>query len=163
MELPEEEWRRLSLTIRIEHESVHYFTRRALGSTRNNTLDELIADYSGIVAATGEFRADWFLRFSGLESYPIFRIGGRLQNYRGDPPLSDPAFKVLQSLVTAAAENIERFDRARGPALRSDQGRALLVLALSHQTLEDLASDDGVSLLCEALDTLKESAGHVSS
>jgi hypothetical protein len=163
MALPEEDWRRLSLAIRIEHESVHYFTRRALGSTRNNTLDELIADYSGIVAATGHFRADWFLRFSGLESYPIFREGGRLQNYLGDPPLSGPAFRVLQSLVTAAAENVERFDRERGPALRSDQGRALMLLALAHQTLEDLASADALSLLCEALDSLKESAGHVPS
>lgn len=45
-------------------------------------LDELIADYAGIVAAWGRYRADWFLRFVGLEDYPRYREGGRLQNYR---------------------------------------------------------------------------------
>ena len=29
---------------------------------RNNILDELVADYMGITAAAGRYRADWFLR-----------------------------------------------------------------------------------------------------
>ena len=49
--LRDEEWRKLSLGIRREHECAHYFTRRVFGSMRNNVLDELIADYSGIVGA----------------------------------------------------------------------------------------------------------------
>lgn len=73
---------------------------------RNNMRDELIADYQGIVAANGgRYRADWFLRFIGLEAFPEYRQGGRLQNYRGQPPLSDGAFKILQVLVKDAAEN----------------------------------------------------------
>jgi len=66
---------------------------------RNNLLDEVIADYFGITAACGRFRADWLLRFFGLESYPRYRAGGRLEHYRGDPPLSDAAFLVLQRLL----------------------------------------------------------------
>ena len=45
---------------------------------RNNLHDELIADYAGITAAIGHYRAAWFLRFLGLEDYPTYRPGGRL-------------------------------------------------------------------------------------
>lgn len=86
--LSEQEWQRLSYCLRLEHESIHYLTRRLFNSMQNNLLDELIADYWGIVVATGEYRADWFLRFLGLESFPQYRQGGRLENYRGQPPLS---------------------------------------------------------------------------
>ena len=97
--LSEEKWKAVSLIIRREHECAHYFTRRVFSSMKNNLIDELIADYMGIVTAAGRFRADWFLRFVGLESFPDYREGGRLENYRGKPPLSDGAFKVLQALV----------------------------------------------------------------
>ena len=94
--LDPEDWLKLSLVIRREHECAHYFTRRVFSSMRNSLLDEIIADYCGITAAVGRFRADWLLRFFGLESFPHYREGGRLQNYRGTPALSDPAFVVLQ-------------------------------------------------------------------
>lgn len=138
--LSEPEWRRLSLTIRLEHECTHYFTRRLFDSMRNNLLDELIADYRGIVAATGYYRADWFLRFLGLESFPDYREGGRLQNYRGQPPLSDGAFKILQALVKAAAENLEHFDADHAGELRTFNGQILMLVALIYLTLEELAS-----------------------
>ncbi|MEH2229412.1 MAG: hypothetical protein V7K71_07160 [Nostoc sp.] len=106
------EWLRLSLIIRLEHECCHYFTRRVFGSMRNNVLDELIADYQGIVAANnGRYRADWFLRFVGLEKFPNYQEGGRLENYRGNPALSDGAFRILQVFVKQAAENLEIFNQ----------------------------------------------------
>jgi hypothetical protein len=52
-----------------------YFTRRVFGSMRNNMLDELIADYIGIIEAMGTYQADWFLRFVGLEDFPMVRGG----------------------------------------------------------------------------------------
>jgi len=137
--LSEREWRRLSLTIRLEHECTHYFTCRLFNSMRNNLLDELIADYRGIVNAIGHYRADWFLRFLGLES-PSYREGGRLQLYRGQPPLSQGAFKILQALVKAAAENLERFDADNSSKVRTPQGQSLLLVGLTHLTLEELAS-----------------------
>ena len=139
-------WKRLSLTIRIEHESMHYFTRRVLGSMKNRLLDELIADYAGIVRATGRFRADWALRFLGLESYPDYRSGGRLEHYRGDPPLSDGAFRVLQSLVTRAVENLEAWSAAGDDATRPD-GHIRTVVAMTRLTVEDLAAADAVRRL----------------
>ncbi|MFN6487496.1 MULTISPECIES: DUF7005 family protein [unclassified Nostoc] len=151
--LSKQQWRHLSLTIRLEHECTHYFTRCLFNSMRNNLLDELIADYRGIVAAIGNYRADWFLRFLGLESFPDYREGGRLQNYRGQPPLSNGAFKILQILVKNAAENLQRFDaELNGDLDQTDtttshqltdiNRQTLILIALTCLTLEELASEE---------------------
>ena len=153
--LSEPEWRCLSLTIRLEHECTHYFTRRLFDSMRNNLLDELIADYRGIVAATGHYRADWFLRFLGLESFPVTRKGGRLQNYRGQPPLSDGAFKILQALVKAAAENLGRFDADHADELRTLNGQLLMLVTLTYLTLEELVSLEANSHLQKLINELR--------
>jgi hypothetical protein len=142
-----EEWIELSGKIRREHESTHYITRRWFGSMRNNILDEIIADYRGIVAANGEYRADWFLHFVGLEAFPNYRAGGRLENYRGEPPLSPGAFIVLQRLVKAAAENLERFDRKFGQSVRTRESEVAILIALTTLRLEELASERGVELI----------------
>ena len=144
MKLSEAEWQRLSLNIRLEHECTHYFTYRVLGSMRNNLLDELIADYQGIVSAIGYYRADWFLRFMGLESFPNYRSGGRFENYLGKPPLSEMAVKILQQLVVAAAQNLEYFDRHYLKA----ESRDRVLLALTSLTLEELAS----TMACERIE-----------
>ncbi len=145
--LAEPQWRELSLRIRREHECAHYFTRRLYGAMSNLLLDELIADYTGIVAAQGRFRADWFLRFIGLEDFPRYRSGARLDIYRGDPPLSEGALKVLHVLIKAAAENLERFD-ARWPAgERSLTDRARMIRALASLRLEEIASPEACARL----------------
>lgn len=144
------QWQHLSLKIRLEHECTHYFTQRLFNSMRNNIYDELIADYMGIVAAAGDYRADWFLRFLGLESFPHYREGGRLQNYRGQPPLSDGAFQILQALVKAAAENLQQFTTS----LDKSNSKLLMLLALTSLTLEELASQEANSHLQEILITL---------
>jgi len=136
----EGEWREISLVLRRDHECAHYLTRRLFGSMRNNLLDELIADYTGMVGATGRFRAGWFLRFMGLEDFPRYRSGGRLDLYRGKPPLSDGAFRVLQALVKRAAENLERFDAGLPAGPRGPEETALLIAALASRRLDDLAA-----------------------
>jgi hypothetical protein len=167
--LTAEEWRHLSLTIRLEHECTHYFTRRVFNSMRNNLLDELIADYRGIVAATGTYKADWFLHFLGLESFPDYREGGRLQNYRGQPPLSDGAFKILQRLVKAAAENLEAFECNYIQQRRGERPYAygsfvsanaptneyqIMLMALTSLTIEDLASSHAGKRLQQIIEQL---------
>jgi len=141
-------WRRFSFVIRREHECAHYTTRRAFSSMQSNAFDELIADFIGITAAAGTFRADWFLTFMGLENFPAYRSGGRLENYRGDPPLSNGAFGVLQALVVAAAHHLEAFSAAN-PETITDKQNALAVLA--QFTLEELAYNDAVDRLQETL------------
>lgn len=151
MGMPDETWQQLSLVIRLEHECAHYLTYRLFGAMYNNLLDELMADYYAIVAALGYYRADWFLRFMGLEAFPEYRSGGRLENYRGDPPLSEAAFRLLQRLVKDAAENLERFDQEAMVESGMVEKRASLVMALSHLTLEEIASDECDRLLKKLL------------
>lgn len=138
--LHQQDWLSLSHVIRREHECTHYFTRRVLSSMHNNLLDEIIADYSGITAAMGRFKADWLLRFFGLESFPCYREGGRLQNYRGTPPLSDPAFEVLQRMVVATAANLEQFDHDHVPEFHHSRMQPALLLMLTSLTIEEMAS-----------------------
>jgi hypothetical protein len=144
--LAEDEWRKLSLVIRIEHEATHYFTLRFLGSARNHLLDEFIADYMGIVAAIGRYRADWFLCFMGLEHYPAFRAGGRLTNYLKDIELSQEAFDDLKSCIKNAAENVEKF-ASTYQDVYSAKGKYEMLLRLSKSNLIALASPEAGKLL----------------
>lgn len=149
--LGEDEWLRMSLAIRLEHECAHYFTRRVLGSMRNALHDELIADYAGTVGAVGRFRADWFLRFMGLEDPSSYRPGGRLESYRGTSPLSDSAFAVLQALVRSAAHNLEQADRQLRPAPSAKLSMSAMLLALASLTLEELARPGAAADIAERL------------
>lgn len=154
MGMGEKDWKSASLIIRREHECAHYFTRRVLNSMRNNILDELIADYCGIVACRGVFDSSWFLRFVGLEEFPRYRMGARLENYRGDPPLSDGSFRTLQALVLHAANNLAVFSRSLGPETGVTPQ---LLLTLTTVTLEDLAQEDAPVKLQETWRKLMES------
>ena len=145
-----EEWLRLSRVIRVEHECVHYFTRRVFGSMRNALHDELMADYAGIVAAAGEYRADWFLHFLGLEDADRYREGGRLENYRGTPPLSGDAFAALQPLVRNAAHELEALDYDLGERCRGMLGQARMMTLLASHTLEELAAPGAAEALLRA-------------
>lgn len=145
--LDADRWLQASMTIRLEHESTHYFTRRVFGSMQNRLMDELMADYMGIGAVQGTFRADWFLRFMGLESYPRYRPGGRLENYRGATPLSEGAFRLLQPLVHAAVRNLEEFDSMMARQVPGPERRVYTVIGLSTLTLEELAASDASGLL----------------
>jgi hypothetical protein len=140
-------WSAFSMVIRREHECAHYFTRRVFGSMRNSLVDELIADYMGIVAVTGHYRADWFLHFLGLDAYPECRDDGRLHNYRGSPPLSDGAFAVLQAVVVRAARAVEEFDAGLPASPRAPTLQAAIITALARAGLEAMASDHAASLL----------------
>lgn len=152
--LDEQEWRELSLVLRRDHECAHYLTRRIFGSMRNNLHDELIADYAGITAAAGRYRASWFLRFLGLEGFPAYRAGGRLDLYRGDPPLSDGAFRQLHALIREVAETVERFDAGRTD---DPKERALAMLALAVLGLEELAAPAGEERLRRTVEELRGS------
>lgn len=148
--LKEDEWKHFSAMIRLHHECVHFFTLRVFGSMNNNLLDEVLADYMGIRGAIGSYKAKWFLYFMGLENYPTYREGGRMQNYLGNPSVSESSFKVLQKLLISVAKNLELFDSKmpKGPGTIIEQ--ASLLMALSSLTLEEMGAEDGVSRCTEA-------------
>ena len=158
--LTEEKWRNISLKIRLEHECAHYFTRRFFSSMQNNILDELIADYMGITTALGHYRADWFLKFLGLENFPEYRKGGRLENYRGNPPLTDSSFKILQALVKDGAENLERFSNVYLEKNKRIDNKTIMLLALTQLTIEELASSKSFTFLQEAFREAKHNIEH---
>jgi hypothetical protein len=146
-----EAWLRTSLTIRLEHECAHYVTRQALGTMRNSILDELIADYVGIVRATGGYRAAWFLRFLGLESPAACRADGRIHTYRGTPPVSDGAFAILIVAIRQAATELEAFDAGRRRSNFDAIEAARRIVALARTGLEGLACEDARDRLEAAL------------
>jgi hypothetical protein len=147
--LEETAWLRTSFLIRLDHECAHYWTRRVLRSMRNCVIDELLADYCGLLAAVGRYREDWAARFFGLESYPRFRDTGRLANYRGNPPLSDAAFSVLQALTVRAIRNLGEFDRRHSNMIGYPTGIPLVLLTLTKFTLEELAAESRLEMIAE--------------
>ena len=151
MGLNAEEWRALSLKIRLTHECTHYFTKRVFGVMRRHVFDELLADYAGLVAAMGCFRADWFLLFMGMEDYPVYREGGRLQNYLDNISLDSYEFQMVQTMLKAAAENLQRFDYQLGPEHRELAGQAMVLLAICHFSLMQLAEETAPAQLRERL------------
>jgi len=136
-----DEWLRQSVTIRLEHECAHYVTRQVLDAMRNSMLDEVIADYIGIVAAAGRYHAAWFLRFVGLDADGACRADGRIHTYRGTPPLPDTAFAVLQDVVRQAAAQLEAFDRTYRRSTLTPIETARTIVALAKVGLEGLASN----------------------
>jgi anti-sigma regulatory factor (Ser/Thr protein kinase) len=137
----ESDWRQLSVAIRREHEFTHYFTYRLFGLMRNNLLDELIADFVGLVRATGRYDPTQAARFLGVESYPQYREGGRLQNYKGEPPVSHESFQCLQWLASRTIKNLAHFAESRADRLANLSSLGEVVLALSRASLEELASE----------------------
>ncbi len=99
--LDDEEWREKSMVIRKHHECAHYYTKRFLGSSRNNLHDELIADFCGLYAAFGEYRAEWFMRFYDNRA-AIYTKG-----------LSDSAAEIVSAISLAASKGVELWANSR--------------------------------------------------
>lgn len=137
---PDDEWLGRSLAIRLEHECTHYLTYRCAGLIRSNALDELLADFAGLAAATGTYSAALALRFLGLDAFPEIRPGSRLLIYRGQPPLPDDAMQVVAALAVRAARQLERLALDSGEALRDRVALGRLVASLAACTLDELAS-----------------------
>lgn len=146
--LGEATWRAKSLLIRRDHECAHYTTRRLFAAMKNHLHDELIADYSGIVAAEGHFKADWFLRFIGLDGEEA-RPGARALIYRCEPPLSDAAFEIFCGHVRKAARHVEAFDHQFFglEGLRSLPDRLTGLVALASLRLDEMAEPSAVERL----------------
>ena len=133
-----------SLKLRIQHEYFHYLSYRYFGSMRNNMHDELLADYMGLHAIKNSFDAQLFLQFVGLENYPEYRPGGRLENYLGNPPLSNKAFNVLCTIIYKAAKQLEQLDLKLGNP-ESVKNVVQRLFSISQFSLEEMASEDMLS------------------
>jgi hypothetical protein len=146
--LTEDIWISYSVSIRKEHEFTHLYTLKRYGHASNNLHDELIADYIGIIKTIGYYDKTWMLHFMGLEEYPKYRRGARLENYVKDNRLSREDFRQLIKIVKNAIEIISLFDKHLGK-LNSDKDQVCRVDALCETGLIELASQNGAVLLLE--------------
>lgn len=151
--LSKEEWIRKSIGIRLEHECAHFFTLKVFGSMANNMHDELIADYMGITKVLGKFNSNWFLNFIGLEKYPEYRGGARLQNYLNEPSISYDAVVILRSLLKKAAANLELFDEALRVSV-SPSNRVKRLLSICSLDILELSQKDACEKLMIRYDAL---------
>ncbi|RSK47580.1 DUF7005 family protein [Hymenobacter rigui] len=144
--LTEADWMSQSLTLRLEHECTHLYTLRRYGCASNNLHDELVADYIGISNTIGFYSKEWMLAFMGLEGYPAYRQGGRLENYvnHANLPLED--FRQLLPVIKCAIENIARFDAEAGK-IHSAADQVARMDTLCTTDLLDIASPMGSGLL----------------
>ncbi len=142
--LDDDDWEARSFTIRLEHECTHALTLRVFGALRHDVLEELVADWVALITGGGGYRVDLARRFLGLESHPTFRTGGRLEVYRGSPPLSDGAFGVVQRLAVDSTATLGEL--ATDPALELDRPEVLarMTIALLSLPLEAVAGDDAL-------------------
>lgn len=132
LNISKEDWADKSLSIRKYHETTHYFTKRVLGSMKNNAIDEILCDYVGLVKSNeGEYNSFYALSFLGLENYPKYRKGGRLENYLDN--LEDKDILIIHPLVKDAISNIEMLHS-------KDQNPFIAVIAFSKFSLEELAT-----------------------
>lgn len=141
--LARQDWLDRSLVIRREHELTHYFVYRVFGVMRSHVFDEIVADFIGLSRAFGEYRADLALRFLGLEAFPEYRTGGRLEVYAADPPMSDEAASVVRTLAYQSIQQLRTLSAAWPREWWSDLAAVgRLTFAMSQLTLEELASPE---------------------
>lgn len=146
LSIPESQWKSYSYSIRLEHECTHLFTLKKYGSASNNLHDELIADYIGITKTIGYYNMDWMLKFMGLENYPAYRKGARLENYLGNSDLSFENFEKLTTIIKNAVTNIAGFDDELGK-IYSANDQIARIDALCKVNLLEIASENGKRLL----------------
>ena len=105
--LTDDDWQEKSMTIRLEHECTHYYTKRFFGCSQNHLHDELIADFFGLYAAFGEYKAEFFEYFMGVKGTE----GTRLACYI--PDSSPELLEVLKKTASAAASFFEKWSKSQ--------------------------------------------------
>ena len=104
------EWLQASRLLRLEHEFMHYATKRIYNRMHLNLLDETICDWIGMRRAIGHYDAELFLRFLGLHSSDDVDHNSRAYMYKDD--LDPEAFSLLGALMQQVARNLGQIDRA---------------------------------------------------
>ncbi|QNS41679.1 hypothetical protein H0S70_01410 [Chryseobacterium manosquense] len=147
VDLAAKDWLDISFKIRLEHECTHLFTLNHFGIASNNLHDELIADYVGITKAIGSFNKEWMLLFLGLEQFPNYRKGARLENYIENLNFED--FSNLKNIIKNAVENISLFDLEIGRYNSCDEELIKRIKTLCKVSLLDISSEKGNLILID--------------
>lgn len=146
LKIDETEWLSASFKIRLEHECTHLYTIKRFGTAKNNLHDELIADYVGIIKSFGSYNKNLMMHFMGLENFPNYRKGARLENYIKEIEINSPDFLFLTTIIKNAIDNITLFDNIIGPA-NSNKEIKNRIESLCKVDLLDIASKRGSELI----------------
>lgn len=139
-------WIERSTALRIHHEACHYINRRLFPKLKFGLQDELIADFAGLMETTGSFRAADFLLFMGLENFPEYRSGGRLENYPRELGGSTEAAQAVRLMLVEAARHLEAFFKS-WDSVRYLINKLRVLATLTWLPLEALASPEAPETL----------------
>lgn len=95
----EKEWLPISREIRLHHECAHIVCRRTMPDDVLPVWDEVTADVTGLLCATGNYDAQLAARFLGVSTEGF--CGGRLEEYLNDeqkPRIDEIATEVHAAL-----------------------------------------------------------------
>ena len=147
--ITDSEWRRCSMSLRLEHEFTHYATKRLWGTMRTNLFDELLADFMGITHVLGRFSKDAFSRFLGLSHWPTAEPNARVYAYQGT--LDGQAFVIAGHLILSAAAELERLS----DSFYESETRFIFFFALCQLGLAGLARDGAVPRFLHAYESAR--------
>ncbi|MEM7404043.1 MAG: hypothetical protein AAF458_02065 [Pseudomonadota bacterium] len=136
LHLSEDDWLEKSTVFRLEHEFMHYTTKRMFDSMNLNLFDETFCDWVGMMCAMGRYRVHWFLAFLGIDKDGSLRDDGRFRAYSKE--LDEAAQTILAQMMVRVAVNLETLTERyleNGNHLR-------FALTLTQMTLELIACDD---------------------
>ena len=105
-DLPAEEWKEKSVTIRKYHELTHFICRALYPDDVDAVRDEVIADLIGLVAAFGDYDVHLAETFLGIEG-ERFREGGRLSYYTDAEHLNETVSRA-SGLIRTYEEKVSK-------------------------------------------------------
>ncbi len=100
----EAEWTRISREIRLHHECAHVVCRRTMPDDILPVWDEVTADVTGLLCATGGFDASLAATFLGVSADGF--VGGRLEEYLDESQkarINEISSEVYASLLSIEA------------------------------------------------------------
>lgn len=100
----EEEWTRISREIRLHHECAHVVCRRTMPDDILPVWDEVTADVTGLLCATGGYDASLAAMFLGVSADGF--VGGRLGEYLDESQkacINELSIEVYASLLSIEA------------------------------------------------------------
>lgn len=120
----DDDWPRISREIRLHHECAHVVCRRTMPDDILPVWDEITADVTGLLFATGRYDASLAGRFLGVNAQGF--AGGRLSEY-----LDDDQKARIDEIAAEVDETLARIEAMCGEAEANDPFEFLLRLKAS--------------------------------